>query len=265
MATGAERLRAEAERIADDDEMSDTARRAAGGVKKAGEVMREAAGGAGKKAEKAYGEAKNYYDRASQFVDAGAKFTRASTAATAGVLKARDWIKENPGTAAVVTVSLVLGIRAGAAFPGLDGVLLGAHPHWLTHSALPVYGLRKAGEKFDNYLKKREELIGRGELDEAERERVEFERKIAKYVGAPLLGAFSCAAGADQLATRRQPISGRHLVIRERRNLFPPGLQILHDRPGEPGRSRPRGPRDQGPPPRRHIRRRAATTLGNYL
>ena len=100
--------------------------------------------------------------------DTGARFTRASTAATAGVLKARDWIKENPGKTAVVTVSLVLGIRGGAAFPGLDAVLLGAHPHWLTHSALPVYGLRKASEKFDSYLKKREELIGRGELDEAE-------------------------------------------------------------------------------------------------
>jgi hypothetical protein len=87
----------------------------------------------------------------------------------------------------------------------LDGVLLGAHPHWLTHSALPVYGLRKAGEKFDSYLKKREELIGRGELSEAEAQRVEFERNIAKYVGAPLLGAFSCAAGAAMWAQIFQP------------------------------------------------------------
>jgi hypothetical protein len=126
--------------------------------------------------------------------------TRASTAATVGVLKAKNWIKENPGKAAVVSVSLVLGIRAGAAFPGLDAVLIGAHPHWLTHSALPVYGLRKAGEKFDSYLKKREDLIGRGELTEAEQQRVEFERNIAKYVGAPLLGAFSCAAGAAMWA-----------------------------------------------------------------
>ena len=61
-----------------------------------------------------------------------------------GLLKARDWIKENPGKAAVVSVSLVLGIRAGAAFPGLDAVLLGSHPHWLTHSALPVYGLTQS-------------------------------------------------------------------------------------------------------------------------
>jgi hypothetical protein len=205
MASGAERVRAEAERIAADDDMNDTARRAASGVKKAGEVMRDVAGGAGKRAGEVFDEAKTYYDRASQVYDTGARLTRASTAATAGLLKARDWIKENPGKAAVVTVSVVLGVRAGAAFPGLDAVLLGAHPHWLTHSALPVYGLRKASEKFDDYLKKREELIARGEVDEAEQQRIEFERKIAKYVGAPLLGAFSCAAGAALWAQIFQP------------------------------------------------------------
>ena len=205
MASSAERLRAEAERIADDEEANDAARFAAGGVKKAGQVMRDVADDAGKRAGNVLGDAKTYYDRASQFVDTGARVTRASTAATVGLLKARDWIKENPGKTAIISVSLVLGIRAGVAFPGLDAGLLGSHPHWLTHSALPVYGLRKAGEKFDSYLKKREELIARGEVDEAERERIEFERKIAKYVGAPLLGAFSCAAGAAMWAQIFQP------------------------------------------------------------
>lgn len=205
MASGAERFRAEAERLSEDEEVGEAARRAAEGVKKAGEKFRGVAGDAGKKAGEVFDDARNYYDRASQVFDKGARLTRASTAATAGVLKARDWIKENPGKAAVVSVSLVLGIRAGAAFPGLDAVLIGAHPHWLTHSALPVYGLRKASEKFDGYLKKREELIGRGELTEAEQQRVEFERNIAKYVGAPLLGAFSCAAGAAMWAQIFQP------------------------------------------------------------
>ena len=206
MASGAERLRTEAERLTDDEEVSETARRAASetvkNVKKAGKVVRDAAGDTGKRV---FDDAKTYYDRASQFYDTGARFTRASTAATTGMLKARNWIKENPGKAAVVSVSLVLGIRAGAAFPGLDAVLLGSHPHWLTHSALPVWGLHKASEKFDNYLKKQEELIARGEIDEAERQRVEFQRKIAKYVGAPLLGAFSCAAGAAMWAQIFQP------------------------------------------------------------
>jgi len=206
MASGADRLRAEAERLTDEEQVGETARRAASetvkNVKKAGKVVRDAAGDTGKKV---FDDAKTYYDRASQIYDTSARFTRASAAATTGVLKARDWIKENPGKAAVVSVSLVLGIRAGAAFPGLDSVLLGSHPHWLTHSALPVWGLKKASEKFDNYLKKQEELIARGEVDEAARQRAEFERKIAKYVGAPLLGAFSCAAGAAMWAQIFQP------------------------------------------------------------
>lgn len=202
MASGAERLRAEAERLTDEEEVGRAASETVKNVKKAGKVVREAAGDTGKKV---FDDAKTYYDRASQIYGTGARFTRASTAATSGLLKARDWIKENPGKAAVVSVSLVLGIRAGAAFPGLDAVLLGAHPHWLTHSALPVYGLRKASEKFDDYLKKQEDLIARGELGEAEQQRAEFERKVAKYVGAPLLGAFSCAAGAAMWAQIFQP------------------------------------------------------------
>jgi hypothetical protein len=209
VASGAERLRSEAERLSDDEEVGETARRAATetvrGVKKAGQVVKDVAGDAGKKAGEVFEDAKGYYGRASQVYDAGARFTRASTAATSGLLKARDWIKENPGKAAVVTASLVLGVRAGAAFPGLDAVLLGSHPHWLTHSALPVYGLRKISEKFDSYLKNQEELIRRGELSDAEQQRVEFERKIATYVGAPLLGAFSCAAGAAMWAQIFQP------------------------------------------------------------
>jgi hypothetical protein len=209
VANGADRLRAEAERLAEDPALSETAKRAANeavrGAKKAGDALRDVAGDAGKKAEEVFDDAKGYYKRASQFYSAGAKLTRASTATTAGILKARDWIKENPGKAAMVSVSLVLGVRMGSSFPGLDAVLLGSHPHWLTHSALPVYGLRKASEKFDSYLHEQEQLIGKGELAEAEQKRAEFERKIIKYVGAPLLGAFSCAAGAAMWAQIFQP------------------------------------------------------------
>jgi hypothetical protein len=210
---GAEKLRVEAERLAEDGDINDTARRTADeavrGAKKAGEVIRDVAGEAGKKAGKKAGEvideAKTYYDRASQFYDTSAKVTRASTAASAGILKAREWIKENPGKAAVVSFSLVLGVRMGAALPGLDAVLLGAHPHWLTHSALPIFGARKLSERFNDYLRKQEELIAAGQLDEAERKRVEFQRNITKYVGAPLLGAVSCAAGAVMFAQIVQP------------------------------------------------------------
>lgn len=209
VSTGAGKLRAEAERIADEKDVGVTAKRAANEAvrhaKKAGEVFRGVAGDAGKKASEAVDDAKKYYDHAAKVYDTGAKVTRASTAVTSGLLKARDWVKENPGKAALVSVSLVMGIRMGSALPGLDAVLLGAHPHWLTHSALPVYGLRKVSEKFDGYLRKQEELIGRGELTEAEQQRAEFERKVVKYVGAPLLGAFSCAAGAAMWAQIAQP------------------------------------------------------------
>ena len=207
--SGAEKLRTEAERLSETGEVNDAAKRAAGealrGARKAGDVLRDVAGDAGKKAGEVFDDAKGYYDRASQVYDTGAKVTRASSAATAGVLKAKEWIKENPGKAALVSASLVLGIRAGAALPGLDVVLLGAHPHWLTHSALPIFGVRKLSETFDEYLKKKEALIAEGKLNDAERERVEFERNITKYVGAPLLGAFSCAAGAVMWAQIVQP------------------------------------------------------------
>ncbi len=213
LTSGAEKLRAEAGRLAEDGDLSTNARRAAGeaarGAKKAGKVIRDATGDAGKKASKKAGEvindAKTYYERASRVYDTGAKVTRVSTAATVGILKAREWIKENPGKAAVVSFSLVMGVRMGASLPGLDAVLLGTHPHWLTHSALPIFGVRKLSERFDSYLRKQEELIAEGKLDEAERKRAEFQRNVTKYVGAPLLGAFSCAAGAAMFAQILQP------------------------------------------------------------
>src|SRR5688500_17042601 len=209
ISSGADRLRSEAERLAGEGDVADTARRAAGeavrGAERAGDALRKAAGEASATPGEVIDDAKSYYDRASHFYDTSAKLTRASTAATSGVLKAREWIKENPGKAALVSFSLVLGVRAGAALPGLDVVMLGAHPHWLTHSALPIFGVRKLSERFDEYLKKKESLIAEGKLTDAERERGEFERNINKYVGAPLLGAFSCAAGAAMWAQIVQP------------------------------------------------------------
>jgi hypothetical protein len=205
----AERARAEAERLDDQYELSERARVAAEDAarraREARDAFRVAAGMAGDRASEVFEGAKTYYDRASKVVDVSARLTRASGAATIGLVKAGGWIKENPGKAAMVSLSLAMGVRAGASFPGLDAVLIGSHPHWFTHSALPVYGLRKVSEKFDAYLKKQESLRAHGQLDEAERQRLEFERKVATYVGAPLLGAFSCAAGAAMWAQIFQP------------------------------------------------------------
>jgi hypothetical protein len=213
IAREAERARAEAERLGDDFEVSDRARHAAEEAARrareasgtARETARRAAETAGEKAGEAFKGARNYYERASQAFDRGARFTRASGAATRGLYKAGSWVKHNPGKTGVILFSLSTGIHLGRVFPGLDAVLLGSHPHWFTHSALPVYGLRKASEKFDLYLRAQEQLIADGQLSEAERQRVEFERKIVRYVGAPLLGAFSCAAGATMWAQILQP------------------------------------------------------------
>lgn len=220
IAHGAEQLRSEAERLADDPQVRDKARRAADEAKRrakdagrtirdaagdAGHIIRDAAGPAGEKAGKVFDDAVNYASAATNLAGKGLRASKATAAATAGLVKAKGWVKENPGKAAAISFSLVLGIRAGAAFPGIDAILLGAHPHWLTHSALPVWGLRKAYDKFDGYLKKQEALIAAGQLDQADRERVEFQRKMAKYVGAPLLGAFSCAAGAVMFAQIGSP------------------------------------------------------------
>ena len=221
IADGAGQLRAEAERFADDNNLRETAGRAAGEAKRhakdagefirdaagdAGKIIRDAAGPAGKKAGEVFDDAKSYVSTAANVAGKSVRATRAGAAATAGILKAKDWVKENPGKAAAVSFSLILGVRLGTSLPGIDAVLLGSHPHWLTHSALPVWGLRKAFESFDGYLKKQEDLIARGELSEADRERVEFQRKMTKYVGAPLLGAFSCAAGAVMFAQIANPV-----------------------------------------------------------
>jgi hypothetical protein len=208
-ASGAERARSEAERLTDEFDVKDRARHAAEEAgrraRDVSDTFKAAAGTAGEKAEEVFDAAKKYYERGAQVFDLGARVGRAGAAATTGAFKAGGWIRENPGKAALTTFSLVLGIRMGAGFPGLDAVLIGSHPHWFTHSVLPVYGLRKASEKFDDYLKRQESLIAKGELDEAARSRVEFERKVVKYVGAPLLGAFGCAAGAAMWAQIFQP------------------------------------------------------------
>jgi hypothetical protein len=114
------------------------------------------------------------------------------------VSSARSWIKDNPGKAAIVSLALVAGSRVGSAFSGLDIAILGGGGagNWLFHSAIVPYGLRKLSEKYERYLKSQEALLREGKLDEAESARIKFQRDVAKYVGAPLLGAFSVAAGA---------------------------------------------------------------------
>jgi hypothetical protein len=223
VAEGAERARAEAERLGENFDLGDhtdevrerahearaqaerAAEEAARVAREVGGRVRDAGQKAGRKAEEVFDGAKKYYEGAARVANLGARATRLTSASTVGLFRAYDWARQNPKRAIMVSLSLAAGVRAGAAFPGLDAVLIGAHPHWFTHSALPVWAARRVGKKFDSYLREREELIARGELDEAARSRVEFERRMVKYVGAPLLGAFSCAAGVAMWAQIFQP------------------------------------------------------------
>lgn len=216
----AEKLREEAERMAEDSELSEHARKvaseAARRAREVGENIRETAGKAGEtlgvSSEKAGDFYKGARDKAGSFYKTarktaesaagvfnfGVSWTRIANNTISGITKAASWTIENPWKAAGTGASVLFGLRVGAAVPYLS-------THWLPNSALPVWGLKKATVKFNEYLTRREELIQKGELTEAEADRVRFERDIVKYVGAPLLGAFSCAAGAAMFAQILNP------------------------------------------------------------
>lgn len=223
----AENLREAAEKMAQDAELSESARKVAGeAARKAKNIadnLRETAGQAGAKATEfakeyvnvspekageffteARGKAGEFFTDAREKFEGAARktakvfnfgvgWTRIMNNAVSGASKAATWTQQNPWKAAGAGFSLIFGARIGAAVPFLS-------THWLPNSALPVWGLKKASDKFNEYLTHREELIKKGELSEAEQERVRFERDIVKFVGAPLLGAFSCAAGAAMWA-----------------------------------------------------------------
>lgn len=201
------------------ERVSNTARRAAesvddtlnrtGAKKKAGEVANEARERAGAAAQEAkekasdlFGEARRYYKNATGAARAGASAARLPSSLLGAVQSARRWAKRNPGKAAVVSLAFIAGTRAGSAFSSLDVTLLGAGGagNWLFHSSIVPYGMRKLSERYERFIKKQEELIREGKLSEAEAARVKFQRDAAKYVGAPLLGAFSIAAGAGLVA-----------------------------------------------------------------
>src|ERR1700752_4939203 len=104
VAEGDEHLRAEAGRLADDPKLRENARRASDEARRhakdagkairdaatdAGKVIRDAAGPAGKKAEQVFDDAANYVGSAAKVAGKGFKATRASAAATAGLMKAK--------------------------------------------------------------------------------------------------------------------------------------------------------------------------------
>jgi hypothetical protein len=153
----------------------------------------DAAGETAKKAGEVFGDARGTVESgaktAAKLFNFGASWTRTFDSAFKSLNSATDWIQKDPLRAATTGVSMAVGAGLGVVFTGISS-------HWLFNSALPAWSVKKIGEQFNEYLKSREDLIEKGELEGAEAERVKFERDIAKRIGAPLLGAFSVASGA---------------------------------------------------------------------
>jgi hypothetical protein len=164
----------------------------AGGVvvdtaEKAGDTIRDAAGGVGTNAK-----------RVAKVVGFGASLSTTLDAGLRSAKKAAEWAAEDPLRAATTGVSMAIGAGLGIVFTGISS-------HWLFSSAIPTWSVKKLAERFDGYLSRRESLIEAGMLNEADAERVKFERDIAKRIGAPLLGAFSFASGAVMLTNVLNP------------------------------------------------------------
>lgn len=134
----------------------------------------------------------------SKSVRLGFGWTRTIDLALKTFQKTTERIQERPLQAFSTGASMIIGAGFGFLFTGVNS-------HWLLNSALPSWSVQKASKLFTDYLKDQESLVKKGNLSEAEAERIKFERKIAKYVGAPLLGAFSFASGAVMLTNVLNP------------------------------------------------------------
>jgi hypothetical protein len=180
-------------------DVSEPLRGAAGEAgEKAGEAVKEAGKKAGEIIDDVAGTVGGAAKGVSRAFSFGAGWTRTMDSAVRSFQKASGWIQENPLQAATTGFSMAVGAGLGVVFTGLSS-------HWLFNSALPAWSVKKLSEQFNAYLSHREELIAKGELNEAEAERVRFERDIAKRIGAPLLGAFSFASGAVMMTNIVNP------------------------------------------------------------
>ncbi|MEO6656434.1 MAG: hypothetical protein ABIO36_10170, partial [Pyrinomonadaceae bacterium] len=167
------------------------------GVKAGGAVV-DAAGKAGDFFDDAVDSVGTNAKRVSKVVGFGSSLSTTLDASLRTAKKAADWVQADPLRAATTGVSMAIGAGLGVVFTGISS-------HWLFNSAIPTWSVKKLAENFDGYLKRREELIEKGHLNEADTERVQFERDIATRIGAPLLGAFSFASGAVMMTNILNP------------------------------------------------------------
>ncbi len=137
-------------------------------------------------------------DRVSKAFNFGASWTRTIDSAIKTARQTSEWIADKPLQAATTGVSVAVGAGLGIAFTGISS-------HWFFNSTLPTFVVKKAAEQFQIHLENQDELFKKGEMTQAEAEKLQFERDIAKYVGAPLLGAFSFASGAMMMTNIFDP------------------------------------------------------------
>lgn len=184
------------------DAAGEATEKAADAVKEAGKKAGEVFSVATEKASEVFEDASETFRKtgktASSLFNFGAGWSRTFDSAWKTLQQTSEWIAEKPLQAAATGVSMAVGAVAGVVFTGFSS-------HWLFNSALPAWSIKKIGELFNDYLKNQEKLIADGDLSKAEAEKLQFERDITKYVGAPLLGAFSFASGAVMMTNIINP------------------------------------------------------------
>lgn len=181
----------------------ETAAKNAGDVGKfAGERAGEVINTAGKKAGEVLGETrKGVESTAHSFAKAlglGVSWTRTIDSAFNTLSSTATWVQEKPLQAVATGTSVAVGAGLGVVFTGLSS-------HWFFNSAIPAATVKFAAQKFDSHLKSQAELAGKGDLSDMEKDRLQFEREITRYIGAPLLGAFSFASGAVMMTNILNP------------------------------------------------------------
>lgn len=166
--------------------------------KKAGEVISVA----GEKAGVVLGETRKSVESTAKSISKalglGVSWTRTIDSAVKTLNQTSEWVTEKPLQAAATGASVAVGAGLGVVFTTFSS-------HWLFNSTLPTSAVKIAADRFNKHLKAQNELLLKGDMSETDAERLQLERDITKYVGAPLLGAYSFASGAVMMTNILNP------------------------------------------------------------
>lgn len=188
--------------VAAEDIFESTAKNAGEVLKTVNKTAEEVINVAGKKAGEVFGETRKTVEsaakKASKAFGLGVSWTRTIDSAFKTLNQASEWIQEKPLQAAATGASVAVGA-------GLGVVVTTVSSHWLFNSTLPTSAVKIAADKFNEHLKAQNAQMLKEGMSEAEAERLQLERDITKYVGAPLLGAYSFASGAVMMTNVFNP------------------------------------------------------------